>query len=321
MNALPILDTERLILRAYQPADEAAYVAMVGDLEVMRYLPGGRAWGAAEAHAAFERRLATADPQRRHWALVEKATNRVIGWVGLMPLETTGETEIYYGLTRDAWGKGFATEAAQRALRFAFEDLGLPRVVAVVQPENLRSIRVASSLGMSYRGDAHHYGAMVRTYALPRPGTPLPEAAPSPAPPPPSPAPAPAFCTACGAALVAGASFCGSCGRPIAKRATWPPPPVFAPAPPPGLAPYAAAPPVSEGTAIVALIVNVFIPGLGTIIAGHRVGWSQLGLFLGGWLVLILSIGLLFPVYVAMWIGAWIWALVTSIQMLSSRGA
>src|SRR5581483_4013312 len=119
-------------------------VAMVGDEEVMRYLPGGRAWGPSEARAAFERRLGVADPQRRHWALGEKASNRVVGWVGLMPLETTGETEGYYGLAREAWGKGYAREAARRVVRFAFEDLGLPRVVAVVQPENLRSIRVVS---------------------------------------------------------------------------------------------------------------------------------------------------------------------------------
>ncbi|GEM_PF-205542 len=317
------LETDRLLLRPYEAADEAAYLAMVSDPEVMRHLPGGQAMSEEQGRAAFQRRLSGADPQRRHFALVEKASGQVVGWAGLMPLEGTPDVEVYYGLRRDAWGKGYATEAARRLVRWGFEELHLPRVVAVVDPANARSVAVLHRLGMQRERTGMHYGKLLDAYATgaPRveaPTPPQPALAWSAPPPPPPVAPAVAapplhaFCTSCGASLPAGAAFCPACGRPV--RAAAPP----AMAPPPAQA--HAQPPVSEGVAVAALLLNILIwPGLGSLVAGRQEGWAQGFLFLGGFVVLFATLFLGAPLSVLMWVGAWVWGLVTGIQLLQRR--
>jgi RimJ/RimL family protein N-acetyltransferase len=336
------LETDRLLMRPYGLGDEPAYLDMVQDPEVMRHLPGGQPMTPDQGRAAFQRRLAGADPQRHHFALVEKATGHVVGWAGLMRLESTSDTEVYYGLRRDAWGKGYATEAARRLVRWGFEDLHLPRVVAVVDPANVRSGAVLQRLGMRFERVGHHYGKMLDVHVLapaaaappialaPEPvavsapllawSAPLP---PRPPLPPPAPVAAPAFCAACGSALAHGASFCSRCGRPVAAVPAVAAPPSHAPptqglAPPP---PYAAHPPqVSQGIAIAALLLNVFIwPGLGSLVAEQKVGWAQGFLFLGGFVVLVGTFGLGFVISIAMWVGAWVWGIITGIQLLSGR--
>jgi RimJ/RimL family protein N-acetyltransferase len=59
-----------------------------------------------------------------------------------------GRTEIGYRIRRDNWGEGYATEVARAWLDYGFSFLGLNRVVAMIQPENHRSVRVAENIGM-----------------------------------------------------------------------------------------------------------------------------------------------------------------------------
>ena len=79
------------------------------------------------------------------WRLVRKADSALIGFCGLQPLvvEAKKEVEIGWWLARDCWGPGLATEAASTALRDGFERAGTGRVLALAQPANLTSIRVA----------------------------------------------------------------------------------------------------------------------------------------------------------------------------------
>ena len=86
------------------------------------------------------------------WCICDRANGEALGIIELLPLPIDqddtdweqliedqlpdGEIEIGYFLRRPAWGKGFATEAAERLLRFAFEDTSLKEVVAVIDPEN-----------------------------------------------------------------------------------------------------------------------------------------------------------------------------------------
>ena len=77
---------------------------------------------------------------------------KLIGWCGLGPLEfSSGEIEIFYGLSKDQWGKGIATEAATTVLAYGFETLKLDRIVAVTDPRNAASVKVIEKLGMIYR--------------------------------------------------------------------------------------------------------------------------------------------------------------------------
>ncbi|HEX3454471.1 MAG TPA: GNAT family N-acetyltransferase [Gaiellaceae bacterium] len=148
--ALPI-ETERLVVRAFEPERDAEpMLAVYGDPEVMRYVPGG-------ALPDFEAVLSTLrgyeEQQARigfsSWALVERETTRVIGDTGFGVFAPTGAVELGYTLARSYWGRGYATEAAAACLQAGLTRLALPRVIALVDIENDRSARVAERIGMA----------------------------------------------------------------------------------------------------------------------------------------------------------------------------
>lgn len=89
-------------------------------------------------------------------AIVRKETDRVIGWVGLAPMQIDpADIEIYYGLHPDYWNKGIATEAAAALLRFGFMELKLPRIVGITMSHNKASARVLEKIGLVYRWTIH----------------------------------------------------------------------------------------------------------------------------------------------------------------------
>ncbi|MEC2715406.1 GNAT family N-acetyltransferase [Bacillus cereus] len=74
-----------------------------------------------------------------------------MGYCGLGPLDfEITSTEMYYALSYDKWGKGYATEATYALLQYAFLKIGIERVVAVVFPENKASVRVLKKLGFQF---------------------------------------------------------------------------------------------------------------------------------------------------------------------------
>jgi len=146
---LPI-ETERLLVRAFRPLDDAeAMLSVYGDPEVMKFIPGG-ALGLDAVRATLEAHV------RDHvtrglafWAVVERETGRVIGDVGFGVFEPTRDVELGYTLARSAWGRGYATEAAGACLAAGFAHLSVPRIVAVVDARNESSLRVAERIGMA----------------------------------------------------------------------------------------------------------------------------------------------------------------------------
>ncbi|MER0477636.1 GNAT family N-acetyltransferase [Streptomyces sp. Edi2] len=144
------LQTERLLLRAWRPADLAPWAAMNADPEVRRYFPEVLTREQSEASAA--RFQACLDERGWGWWAVEvRATGEFIGFTGLDPVDEdmpfTG-VEAGWRLTRSAWGHGYATEAAEAALAFGFTTLGLPEILAVTTATNLRSQAVMRRIGM-----------------------------------------------------------------------------------------------------------------------------------------------------------------------------
>ena len=83
----------------------------------------------------------------------------------LTPLDLAGpEIEIGWRLVRSAWGRGYATEAAQPVLRHALDGLHLQQVIADIDPRNGASAAVARKLGMSALGPAQYAGRTVTRY-------------------------------------------------------------------------------------------------------------------------------------------------------------
>jgi ribosomal-protein-alanine N-acetyltransferase len=145
------LDTERLTLRRPRPDDLDQYCARIyGDPAVMRMLPGGRPLPLPEARVRAQTNLL--EHWERHgfgpWLVIERASGQLIGHCGLRFWPETTDVEVLYALVPDAWGKGYATEAARRAAASGFESLALGTLIAGADVENAGSIRVLGKLGM-----------------------------------------------------------------------------------------------------------------------------------------------------------------------------
>lgn len=95
------------------------------------------------------------------FAVVEQNSRNVIGYCGLFFVEDVNgqsEVEIGYRLVRSAWGQGYATEAVRAVRDFAFSTLGMKRLIAIIDPSNLASIRVAEKIDMHYEADVMFEG-------------------------------------------------------------------------------------------------------------------------------------------------------------------
>jgi RimJ/RimL family protein N-acetyltransferase len=166
------ITTERLVLRRWRASDHEALAAINADAEVMRWIGSGRVLGRGfsdDLIARFEGEWR--DRGFGLWAVswCDDPERELLGFCGLttpafLP-ETLPAAEIGWRLARGAWGRGVATEAAAAALAFGWER-GLREVVAVVAPENERSLRVCAKLGMTPRPDRYLASARGRVNVL-----------------------------------------------------------------------------------------------------------------------------------------------------------
>ena len=98
------------------------------------------------------------------WAIHTRATNQFVGWCGLKYLPETGEIDLGYRLLPDAWGKGYATEAARNTLAYGFTKLGLKTITARAHTENMASLHVLQKIGMQYVRDEAENDYSVKTF-------------------------------------------------------------------------------------------------------------------------------------------------------------
>ena len=162
------LETARLLLREFRDPDLDAYAAMCADPEVMRYLsPTGAVLSREDAWRQMA--LFAGHWTLRGfgmWAVEERASGRFIGRVGLHRPEGWPDLELGWSLCREAWGKGYATEAARAAAGYAFGELRRTHLIHLILPGNTRSIRVAERLGATPRGTAIVRGVEQLLYRL-----------------------------------------------------------------------------------------------------------------------------------------------------------
>jgi|SRR5678815_3583048 ribosomal-protein-alanine N-acetyltransferase len=142
-----IAETERLVLRTWQSDDAIDAFAIWGNPKVMRYV-GEPFTDLAMASRAIDR---AAEAQQRHgvslWAVVDKASNEIVGACGFHFVAEGPELELAYHFKPAHWGRRFATEAAHACVLYAFETLGAMRIIAGVQTENVASVRVLEKIG------------------------------------------------------------------------------------------------------------------------------------------------------------------------------
>ena len=153
------LETERLTIRLFTDDDALDFYKIINDEAVLRYIPE-KSMTFDEFMVTFKRILHRYNENtprritRFSLAVRESQSHRLVGWVGLGRLEINPEEiEIYYGMSRDVWGRGYATEAARTLLRYGFDTLGLEKIVAIVKPDNAASIKVVEKIGLKYKRD------------------------------------------------------------------------------------------------------------------------------------------------------------------------
>ena len=145
------ITTERLIIRGWREADLAPWAAMNADPEVRRYVGPLLTFEQAAAWV-----LNYQDDLDRYgfgfWAVEIRASGEFIGFTGLNTMDEGtpfSGVELGWRLARSAWGRGYATEAGLAALRYGFDAVGLPEVVAVTMARNVRSQAVMRRIGMT----------------------------------------------------------------------------------------------------------------------------------------------------------------------------
>lgn len=148
----PKFESERLSYRTFELSDIETVCALTTLPEVIRYTgdPQG---------VTFEqvREILTGNIFEQYQrygmgrlSVIEKKTNKLIGWCGLKYREEREAVDLGYRYLPEFWGKGYATEAAKRLLRHGFEDLGLTEIFAWADKRNHASIRVLQKIGMTF---------------------------------------------------------------------------------------------------------------------------------------------------------------------------
>jgi ribosomal-protein-alanine N-acetyltransferase len=168
------LESERLTLRRIEPDDLEFFTQLHADPEVARYLLHGKPRSAQESLGWLRSILRTyEDFELGQLAVLRKSDGMLLGRCGLSDLavevrasaasvprawyqredapagaEIVFERELGYTFHRNSWGQGYASEAARCVFDYARDVLKLPRVISIIHPDNVRSLRVAQRFGV-----------------------------------------------------------------------------------------------------------------------------------------------------------------------------
>ncbi len=163
------LESDRLFLRPITSEDESLLFSLDSDPEVMRYI-GPVKTDREEIRTMIIRlqQYYTLNPGLGIFAAITKQGGEFIGWFELAHLDKTTEIELGYRLLKQHWGKGYATEMSAVLRDYAFNQIGLKRIVGITHPDNGASQCVLQKTGLVYQKEAFHYNLDVKYFALTR---------------------------------------------------------------------------------------------------------------------------------------------------------
>jgi RimJ/RimL family protein N-acetyltransferase len=146
------IQTERLLMRRWQPSDREPFAALNGDAETLKFFPS--TLDRAASDAVIDRIEACFDQLGYGlWALEVTGSGQFIGFTGLNPMPDdvpgAGGVEVGWRLARPAWHHGYATEAARAALTVAFDGVGLNEIWSMTAVLNEPSQAVMRRLGLT----------------------------------------------------------------------------------------------------------------------------------------------------------------------------
>ena len=146
------LETDRLILRPMTEQDAEFVLELLNDPSFINNI-GDRKIRSVDGAKAYIMNGAVASYAKNGFGLLTvtlKATGESMGICGLIKRETLGDVDIGYAFLPKFWSKGYAAESALAVKQFARDVVGLKRMVAITDPQNLPSIRVLEKIGMTF---------------------------------------------------------------------------------------------------------------------------------------------------------------------------
>lgn len=165
---IPSLETERLVLRPPNKADLQDNYQLSSDPEVMRFITPGRTQSIKESREDLYKRIKLSRGAYGYWVVEEKQSGLFIGWIVLKELDQSKDFELGFRFHKTQWGRGFATEAGEKIITYAFEVLQLDQVKAVVMPKNEASRKVLEKIGFQLTSFGRYYNAHCAVYQIQR---------------------------------------------------------------------------------------------------------------------------------------------------------
>lgn len=156
-----IFTSERLGFRNWRPEDLEEFARLNSDEQVMEHFP--KTLNQQEVEKLIAKLSQHyAKNGFTYYAAEISETKEFIGMIGLAYQEYTSPftpaIDIGWRLKREAWGKGYATEGAKRCLNYAFDELGIEKIISVCTIDNIRSENVMKKIGMTKKGEFNHPG-------------------------------------------------------------------------------------------------------------------------------------------------------------------
>ena len=163
-----VIETSRLILRPFTMSDVDSAYEMNLDEHVSAYTGDGGVVSLDETRRRIMEDV-LGDYQKHGFGRLAaeiKGKSTFIGFAGLKYLEDLDEVDLGYRFMTRYWGQGIATEAGEACIDFGFNTLGLQRIVAMVFPQNIGSVRVLEKLGFVHEKDIIEDGKSARLYSI-----------------------------------------------------------------------------------------------------------------------------------------------------------
>jgi ribosomal-protein-alanine N-acetyltransferase len=167
----PWLETLRLELRDFVPADFDDLYRLDSDPHVMKYIADGKPMSREAVAKALRRiiRYPSFYPELGIWRASRRDTGAYIGWFCFKYAGKSVDVEVGYRLLPEAWGRGFATEGARALVDYGFDDLGIDRIIGVTHPGNRASQRVLLKAGLADAGWGRYYDQRLRLFVADNP--------------------------------------------------------------------------------------------------------------------------------------------------------
>ena len=162
-----VMETERLLLRTFTGLDTNLIYDLNSDPDVTQYTHDP-VKDIAHASEILEKVILPQYVLYKHgrWAVHLRSSLQFLGWCGLKYRPELNEVDLGFRFKKEAWGNGYATEAAFASIKYGFERVGLKQITGRAEIDNVASWKVLEKCGMLYVGIQEVDGYTVKTYEI-----------------------------------------------------------------------------------------------------------------------------------------------------------